>query len=310
MRDQTEIVVHDAPTAPLLTGAATRAPAVFWTRTVRGFIIATIAAPLLAMLGALGTDALPFWPRLGYWLILMESGAMIGLGVSLGLEYWGRLVQWPWLHMAATAFLIALPLTLVVVGTTSIFFRTPPPGALELLLFLGVVFTISFVITALNYLLRLPGEARAAQIVPQRSFTGIGQNVPAPALSIDIFPHAPAAIAPATHSSAARFADRLPPAMRTQKLVALEAEDHYLRVHTPAGSTLILMRLSDAIAELKGDAISQAGAQTHRSWWVATDAVAASKRNDGRATLTLTNGVEAPVSRSFYKNLTDAGWFR
>jgi DNA-binding LytR/AlgR family response regulator len=29
---------------------------------------------------------------------------------------------------------------------------------------------------------------------------------------------------------------------------------------------------------------------------------------DGRATLTLDGGVEAPVSRSFYKALNEAGW--
>ncbi|MGH6783457.1 MAG: hypothetical protein ACREBP_02415, partial [Sphingomicrobium sp.] len=33
-----------------------------------------------------------------------------------------------------------------------------------------------------------------------------------------------------------------------EEIVALEAEDHYLRVHTALGSDLVLMRLSDAIA--------------------------------------------------------------
>ena len=32
----------------------------------------------------------------------------------------------------------------------------------------------------------------------------------------------------------------------------MEAEDHYLRLHTSKGQDLILMRLSDAIAELEG----------------------------------------------------------
>ena len=93
--------------------------------------------------------------------------------------------------------------------------------------------------------------------------------------------------------------------MRAEKIIALEAEDHYLRVHFEDGrSTLILMRVSDAIAELPADA----GAQTHRSWWVAKDAVRGVTKADGRATLILNAPLEAPVSRSYYKALNEAGW--
>ena len=85
----------------------------------------------------------------------------------------------------------------------------------------------------------------------------------------------------------------------------MEAEDHYLRLHTSRGSDLILMRLADAVAELEGIE----GAQTHRSWWVAKAAVVDARRGDGRAVLTLTNGVEAPVSRSYAGALRAAGWY-
>lgn len=54
-----------------------------------------------------------------------------------------------------------------------------------------------------------------------------------------------------------------------KEVVALEAEDHYLRVHTTLGSDLILMRLSDAIAAIGPDL----GLQVHRSWWVAHYAI-------------------------------------
>jgi DNA-binding LytR/AlgR family response regulator len=306
MRDTPEISAHASSMAGQSKGF-------FGTRTLRGFIIATAAAPLLTLMGALGTDALPIWPRLAYWLILMESGAMIGLGVSLGLEYWGRLTRWPWLHMALAAFLIALPLTLVVVGTTSIFFRTEPPNTRTLISFLGIVFLISFVITALNYLMRLPGEVVASgALIPVRSHSLLSRAIFAPELSgeneaaKESLPDAsgpPPVVAP-------RFADRLPLPMRAQPIIALQAEDHYLRVHTSQGSTLILLRLSDAVAELQADPAAPAGAQTHRSWWVSQSGVRAVARADGRAMLTLTNGIEAPVSRSHYKTLSARGWFR
>jgi DNA-binding LytR/AlgR family response regulator len=88
-------------------------------------------------------------------------------------------------------------------------------------------------------------------------------------------------------------------------IYAVSAEDHYLRLHTSKGSELILMRLSDAISELDG----LEGAQTHRSWWVAREAVESVKRDGDRVTLQLTGGAEAPVSRPNVRALREAGWF-
>jgi len=102
-----------------------------------------------------------------------------------------------------------------------------------------------------------------------------------------------------------RFLERLPVKLRGGEIYAVEAEDHYLRLHTSKGQDLILLRLSDAVAELEGIE----GAQTHRSWWVAKAAVRDAKRGDGRATLTLKSGVEAPVSRAYAKALREAGWY-
>jgi DNA-binding LytR/AlgR family response regulator len=143
----------------------------------------------------------------------------------------------------------------------------------------GITFFISLVMTALNYFIHWPGKVIAE--TPQAS------KVPQPE------PVVP------------RFTDRLPLPLRCAKVIALEAEDHYLRVHLEGGqSTLILMRLSDAIAELPRDT----GAQTHRSWWVAKDAVRGVSKAEGRATLALDGGMKAPVSRSFYRELGAQGW--
>ena len=84
----------------------------------------------------------------------------------------------------------------------------------------------------------------------------------------------------------------------------MESEDHYLRLHTSQGQDLILMRLADAVAELEGIE----GAQVHRSWWAAREAIAEARRGDGRATLTLKDGSEAPVSRTYAKLLRERGW--
>ena len=99
--------------------------------------------------------------------------------------------------------------------------------------------------------------------------------------------------------------DKLPHRLRRSPILALTAEDHYLRVHTEAGDALILMRLSDALAAV--DALD--GARTHRSWWVARAAVKGVSRGDGRAVLTLSNDLEAPVSRTYAPQLREAGWY-
>jgi DNA-binding LytR/AlgR family response regulator len=102
-----------------------------------------------------------------------------------------------------------------------------------------------------------------------------------------------------------RFLSRLPMPLREADLWALEAEDHYLRVHTALGQELILMRLGDAIHDLLGIE----GARTHRSWWVARHGVREIRRGDGRATLILPDGSPVPVSRGQRRTLRDEGWF-
>jgi len=98
--------------------------------------------------------------------------------------------------------------------------------------------------------------------------------------------------------------DKLPVRLKSAEIWALESEDHYLRVHTSSGDALILMRLVDAIAAVEG----LEGMQTHRSWWVARVAIEDAAVSGGRATLTLKDETQAPVSRSFYPALREAGW--
>ena len=100
------------------------------------------------------------------------------------------------------------------------------------------------------------------------------------------------------------FLGRLPIRLRSAELYAVESEDHYLRVHTSAGQELILMRLADAVRELS----SVEGLQTHRSWWVAKQGLADVEKGDGRLTLKLKSGAEAPVSRTYLKTVKEAGW--
>jgi len=93
------------------------------------------------------------------------------------------------------------------------------------------------------------------------------------------------------------------PLDRRGVLISLSAEDHYVAIATTRGRDLVLMRLSDAIAE----AGTVTGLQVHRSHWVALAQVRAARRQGDGAVLTLSDGREVPVSRARLADVRAAG---
>jgi hypothetical protein len=76
------------------------------------------------------------------------------------------------------------------------------------------------------------------------------------------------------------------------RIVALKAEEHYVRVWTNDGTELLRYRFRDAMKEMT----EQPGLQVHRSWWVRLDGID-EVRNKGRGLeLELSNGITVPVS--------------
>ncbi len=86
--------------------------------------------------------------------------------------------------------------------------------------------------------------------------------------------------------------------------LALEAQDHYVRVHEMHGSKLVLKRLSDAVAEVS----DVEGLQIHRGWWVASAAVAGTFVENGKRWVQLANGLKVPVSRTRTRTVLSQGW--
>ncbi|MDP2259374.1 MAG: LytTR family DNA-binding domain-containing protein [Caulobacter sp.] len=225
----------------------------------------------MAVVGAFGSGEAPFWQRLAYWVTALLTGGLGGALVSELVDRGGWLEDRPMLQGSVIAVALCVPLTLAIWALTGVFF-SGIAHLEDLKYFVGPVFVVTCAMTALNYFTqRAPAETHAA----------------------------PAGAAPP------RFLERLPAKLRGAEIHAVEAQDHYLRLHTSKGQDLILMRLSDAVAELEG----LEGAQVHRSWWVAREAVADARRGDGKATLTLTGGVQVPVSRAYARALREAGWF-
>jgi len=237
---------------------------------VRGLAIALVAASFLAWAGAFGTGASPPGLRFFYWLATMAGGTFVGIAVNQTFCRRGWFAGRPWLQGAATAVAMAVPYTGVVWALGMLL--EPQPFGPAVIQTFGPVLAISGAMTAVN--LMAGGRLVEIQARP-------------------------------TGSAPPRFLERLPPRLRGADLYAVEAQDHYLRLHTSQGTDLILMRLADALAELQG----LEGAQIHRSWWVAKAAVDDARRSDGRGVLRLKSGVEAPVSRRFAQALRAEGWF-
>lgn len=240
---------------------------------LRGMGVAVAGGVVLALTGAFGTIETPLAQRLAYWCFVMVAGALLATATSRLVE---RLVDFderPWLGAAALTAALTLPMTGFVWVVTGVFFAQRGFSPEAFFGLLGPVALVTGTVSLLNIFLgRRPVATHAS-----------AEASPRPA----------------------RFLDRMPSRLRGARLIAVQAEDHYLRLHTDRGSDLILMRLSDAVGELEG----LEGAQTHRSWWVARDAVRDVDRGDGRASLTLDCGLTAPVSRRHARALRAAGWW-
>ncbi len=201
--------------------------------------------------------------RYAFWIAMVFAGYAAALAADKLVP--GGLGARPALRMGATAIASALPLTFVAAWAIPLM----RPGHIYEPLQLPALFAAVCVVqlAIVSILLRKPNVPSQ----PARSQTGDGSG-----------------------SSPRTLLSRLPNRLGDE-IVALEAEDHYLRVHTTLGSDLILMRLSDAIAATEPDL----GLQVHRSWWVADDAICEVIRSEQRTHLKLSNGLLVPVGRTF-----------
>ena len=101
-----------------------------------------------------------------------------------------------------------------------------------------------------------------------------------------------------------RFYDRLPDDV-TASVMRLTVDDHYVEVFMDDGTQhRLLMRLTDAIAEMDG----VPGFCTHRSHWVSASHVSRATREKNKDYLMLADGAKVPVSRTYRDDVVAAGF--
>lgn len=221
------------------------------------------------------TGNLPWWGGFLYWTLLVAEGWFGGTMIARGIE-----VFLPRINLIVNRVVATALVSFVVAGTIIL-----------IQLAINQLVPVSYWPTLYILVLGISIGIAAVAWLTDRAFA-------------DQRPGAVTHAAPAGAPQPVRFMERLPGKLKGAVIYAVSSEDHYLRLHTSKGADLILMRLSDAMTELEG----LEGAQTHRSWWVARDAVESVKRDGEKITLMLKGGAEAPVSRANVKTLREAGW--
>lgn len=227
----------------------------------------------LAVLGPFGTAERSELVRFIYWPAVIVGGGVIGIAVDILVRRW---LGGFWTRLLLVTAVMTAPVTALVFAVSSVLLG-PPSNQPHLALLFFQVGVISFGVMGLRQLAwrgvwteRAAGDAQAEAIDPSSAFR-----------------------------------QRLSARRRAARLLAVEAEDHYLRVHTDAGDELITLRFSDALIELE----RLSGYQTHRSWWVAAAAIEAVRWRRGRGELRLSHGLTVPVSRTYSATLKREGWF-
>ncbi len=268
-------------------------------RLLRGLVIGGVAAGLLAFMGAMGTNFAPLGTRFAFWAAVVLPGSVLGFVMQTAVSAWGGLAGLRWAEVALVALLVSLPHSFVVIVASALFFGIGEITPLLVVNFWLAVFVVTLVLTAINRLAATdePHSLAPPLSAPALAFPEAASAGPVPPSS----EAAPPALLPQVP---ALLAEKLAPPLRCGQLIAIEAEDHYLRIHTDCGSDLVLMRMSDACA-LMEDA---AGLRVHRSWWVAQAAVEGQSRSGSRVELAVTGGLAVPVSRALHRTLRDPAW--
>lgn len=226
------------------------------------FAASVLFAVILTVAGAFGTFRIVLPLRLMYWILLTFCAAGFLLAVN---RFLGRTSIRGWAGGVATVVVAAVPVALLSAAAGTVLlpgetfawrFLEFYPGALVLNILLLALWRLT---KTRDVIVEVAATAMPADTVPPL------------------------------------IASKLPPRIARSRLLAVEAQDHYLRVATRDGDALVYMRFSDALEALE----QSDGIHVHRSWWVARTSIESMKFASGRGELTLVNGAVVPVSRRF-----------
>jgi hypothetical protein len=251
---------------------------------------------VLAVLAPLGSGTMTFAHRIAYWVSMALAGYAFYRPIGAQVVPLSERLDLPeWFMWSASVAIATVPMATLVWIVNAGGGPVPIPSLETALVHYAIVLVVGAIITLLFNLLPATRSAQAGALATAPAMPR-GQ-AQAPAFTPDVLESVPQGPAPNP------LIDALPPELGSD-VIALEMEDHYVRVHTALGSEMVLMRLRDAMAHVA----EIEGRQVHRSWWVARGAVEDVRREGRNVRLVLARGIEAPVARAQVSELRSAGW--
>ncbi len=245
-------------------------------------MLIVIIASILALLTPFGMDNIGLLKGWFFWLLLCFSGYFIYSPIiyfgndflqkrpnAIFSKYWCRIVFLAAIGSAIMSFVVPF-IVMLFFDIPALYLSLVPQMMLRTFIMGGL---ISFIYTVKNHF-----QLQKQQLQQQQK-----QLIEQQKSHIET-----------TDKKFIEFMQKLPLEKRGQ-LLCLEMDDHYLKVHTDKGHHLLLMRFKDALAFLE----DYPGVQTHRSWWVAKEAVVGEEKEGRKLLLKLVNQQLVPVSRSY-----------
>ncbi|WP_284245847.1 LytTR family DNA-binding domain-containing protein [Thalassotalea insulae] len=240
-------------------------------------LVVSVVGMFIGFLAPFGMDSTPLFLSISFWVCTSVCGYLIYMPTTV----LGELVLLPfinrhWLRFAISALLASVIMSFVVPILTWLFFYIPLDYASQFWSMLPKAIIIG---TALSIATIVKDHIQHQQVIIKESEQKIEQiqeNDDKAGQQLQL------------------FIEQLPVEKRGQ-LICLEMSDHYLKVHTDKGHHLLLLRFKDALTML--DLVD--GMQTHRSWWIAKEAVQSVKRDGRKVILVMINQLEVPVSKTY-----------
>lgn len=247
------------------------------------FIVLAIGC-VLGLIGPFGSYALPVLWRLAYWMGFGLIGYALFRPLNIVAEWAARISGIPTIVAVSLSGLVAgVPMTVMIGFFIGGLRWDSPYLANGFALLYAQICGMGLAIYGVSHLIFARQYENSAEPQPVRKPTARQSATLSAGISdTDLHSQLPAGF----------------PA-----ILAMSVEDHYVKVHGDGRAEMLLMPLGEAIAAMPNGS----GLQTHRSWWVAKNAVSRAKRQGRNWRLHLHGSIEAPVSRQNVAAVRAAG---
>lgn len=251
-------------------------------------VVCTSLSIVCAVSGPFETSTIMgFWARLYYWTLICFGSTLVAYIAHALIDCFIGFKR-PLISEVLSLGLMVALISPFVYGTSLLL---TPFACFRLACFAEIGFYVALVALVVFLVRRvIPGLERVNFLVPQDDgslslVSILSDEVAEP----DPFPRP-------------RLYRRLPDD-ETGDILHMTANGHFVQVTTTDGRHSIRIRFADAIDEMDG----VAGVCTHRSHWVVISAVTGNVRVGGKPVLTLSNGMQVPVSRTYQPDVEAAG---